>query len=364
VKPDRERLQAEGMLRLLLEDADPAETVRRIGWERLAPLARRHGVLLRVADQLASAGHIGPISFRDAVQQERDRVRSSLSLIERVSWACEKHGVGFLFPKAFQHLPDIGNDLDLLIVSDDPPADTELFRAAGIRARRRARNGLTRATSYETDCCDSLLDVQHGRLGRMGEDAGFARIILAGARRRIIEGMEVRVLSPEHQLLLQGMQRIFGRADVRLSDLVYTITSLRRDRLDWGQILETAATFQILAGLACYLTYVDQVQREVLAGPPLELPAALRADPHRWGRLEFRGSSYRFPAVRVNGALYVAKLRADVREHNWAGAGRLCLAPAVAAASLTRRVLNLAVRYVGPRDEPRPLAARHLNSLS
>jgi hypothetical protein len=249
-------------------------------------------------------------------------------------------------------------------VFDDAAADVSVLQAAGLRARRRARNRLTGATSYEIDGCSSLLDVQHGRLGQLGDDGRFAREMLAGARRRSLDGVEVRVLSREHQLVLQGMQRIFGRGDIRLSDFVYTISSLRRDALAWDRIVETAREFQVLDGLACYLTYVDQIQREVLAGPPLALPMTLRARSHRWGRLAFRKSSYRFPAVRVNSALYLAKLGAEVRGHNWSGAGRLCLASVVAIASMARKALHAGVRYVGPRDDPRPLAARHLSSLS
>ena len=361
---ERDRVQAEGILRLLLADADPSDTVRRIGWPGLATLARRHNVLLRVADRLEKGGEPGAHSFREAVLQERERARAALNVVERVSRACEKLGIAFLFPKAFQHLPDIGADLDLLVLSDDPAVDLRILEAAGLRGRRRARSRLTGATSYEIDACPTLLDVQHGRLGRMGEDGLFARMMLAAAHHRTADGREARALSAEHQLVLQGMQRIFGRTDVRLSDIVYTVSSLRRDDLDWGQVLETARAFQVLDGLACYLVYVDQIHREVIAGTPLPLPMVLRARAERWGRLEFRRGSYRFPTLRVNGALYLAKLDAEVRERNWSAAGRLCLAPAIAIGSLVRRAMHAGLRQVAAPRETRPQAARHLNSLS
>lgn len=360
----RERRQAEGILRLLLADADPVDTVRHVGWTGLASLAGRHGVLLRVADRLSSAGEAGPRSFQETVHQERQRVDASLDIVRRVSAACKEQGVEFIFPKAFQHLPDIGADLDLLLVSNAPAVDARLLETAGIRARRRTRNRLTGATVYEIDGSPSLLDVQRGRLGRMGEDAAFAGMMLAGSHRQVLNGTEIRVPSPEHQLILQGMQRIFGRADVRLSDLVYTITSLRRDALDWGQILETARQLRVVEGLTCYLSYVEQVHDQVLDGPLLT--PALSATVHlpRWGRLEFRQGSYRFPVVRVNGALYFARLVAEVRGHNWSSAGRLCLAPAVAVVGVVRRALGSGVQYAAPNGASRPPAARHLNSLS
>jgi hypothetical protein len=360
VSRDRERLQAEGMLRLLLESADPADATGRLGWAGLAPLARRHGVLLRVADRLASVGEMGPPSFRQAVLDERQRVHSALRVVHCVSEACEEQGVAFLFPKVFQHLPDIGTDLDLLIGSDAPAVDVNLLQAAGLRARRGATNRLTGATVYEIDGCPSLLDVQRGRLGRMGEDATFAGMMLAGARRRVVDGAEIRVPSAEHQLILQGMQRIFGRADVRISDLVYTITSLRQDPLDWGQILATARQLRVFQGLACYLSYVEQVHDQVLGGPLLTPAMSATVHLPRWGRLEFRQGSYRFPAVRVNSALYFSKLVAEVRGQNWSSAGRLCLAPAVAVASVVRRALGSGAQYATPNGA----SLRHLRSLS
>jgi hypothetical protein len=81
--------------------------------------------------------------------------------------------------------------------------------------------------------------------------------------------------------------------------------------------------------------------------------------PH-WGRLEFRQGSYRFPAMRVNSALYFSKLVAEVRGQNWSSAGRLCLAPAVAVASVVRRALNSGVQYATPNGA----SLRHLKSLS
>jgi hypothetical protein len=359
-----ERRQAEGILRLLLAGANPVDTIRDVGWTGLASLAARHGVLLRVADRLSSAGEAGPRWYQETVHQERQRVHASLNIVRRVSAACDEQGIEFIFPKAFQHLPDIGADLDLLLASNAPAVDVRLLETAGIRVRRRIINRLTGSTVYQIDRCQSPLDVQHGRLGRMGEHTTFPAMIHASAHRQILDGTEIRVPSAEHQLILQGMQRIFGRADVRLSDLVYTITSLRRDVLDWGQILATARHLRVFEGLACYLSYVEQVHDQVLGGPLLT--PAVRATVHlpRWGRLEFRQGSYRFPVVRVNGALYFAKLVAEVRGHNWSSAGRLCLAPAVAVAGVVRRALGTGVWSNTPNGASQPPATRHLNSLS
>jgi hypothetical protein len=360
----REHRQAEGILRLLVEHVDPLEIVRQVGWPGLAALARRHGVLLRLARSLTSAGEAGPPSFRDAVREESERVRLSLSAIHRVSAACEAQGVEFLFPKAFQHLPDLGADLDLLIVSETPPFDWRLLQHAGIPVRERIANPFTRNTVYEIDGCPSLLDVQHGRLGWMGEHAAFPAMMLAKARATIVDGTHVRVPSPEHQLILQGMQRVFGRAKLRLSDLVYTMNSLRRNALDWREILELARRLGVFEGLACYLCYVEQIHRDVMNAPLLPSEAVTMAESRRWGRVEFRAGAYRFPVIRANRALYFAKLAADARRHNWRSAGRVSLAPAVAVAGLVRRVIRAGMHSIAASDSFAPRAEHRPRALS
>ena len=358
---DREHIQAEELLRFLLERPDPDATLCRVGWTGLAPLARRHGVLLRVADRLTGAGVTPPPSFEDVVRQERRRADAALRVVHGVSAACEEHGVVFLFPKAFQHLPDIGTDLDMLIAADAPDVDVHFLQRAGIRARRRASHRLTAATVFEIDGCPTLLDVQRGRLGRMGEAATFASLMLGSAQRRVLNGVEIRVLPAEYQLILQGMQRVFWRTSIRLSDLFQTISLLRRESINWEQLLQTARQLRLVEELACYLTYVDQINREVLGRPRLTMPAALTAPGHRWGRLEFRGGTYRFPTVWVNTALYVSKLGHAVRKRSWDVAARLSLAPAVAVASVVRGSLRTGLRAVTPGRRSRARAARHLS---
>lgn len=361
MKLDREHIQAEELLRFLLERPDPDATLCRVGWTGLAPLARRHGILLRVADRLTSAGVTLPPSFGDVVRQERRRANAALEVVRDVSAACEEHGVAFVFPKAFQHLPDIGTDLDMLIAADAPEIDVRFLERAGVRARRRASHRLTAATVFEIEGCPTLLDVQRGRLGRMGEAETFASLMLASAQRHVLDGVEIRVLPAEHQLILQGMQRVFWRTSIRLSDLFQTISLLRRESLNWGPLLQTARQLRLVEELSCYLTYVDQINREVLGGRRLTIPAGLTAAGHRWGRLEFRGGTYRFPALRVNSALYLSKLGTAVRNRSWDVAARLSLAPALAVTSVVRGSLRTGLRAVTPRRGSRALAARHLS---
>src|SRR5438876_1163511 len=158
---------------------------------------------------------------------------------------------------------------------------------------------------------------------------------------------------PEDQLVLQGLQRVPGRLRIALSDVVFTVSTLRRSTLDWDYVIATARRYGALPGLGCYLGYVDQIHRDVFARPLLSdtVPGALPLE--GWGRIAFRDGGYRFPIVRANGRLYWGQLRHRIASGDWGGAGRLFLIPLVAGSRAGRRVTGgtppPAPRGAGPR---------------
>ena len=334
--PD-EQAHARLILRLLL-DGDRAG-VEGIDWDALLPLARTNGVLIRTAGRLAEQGVAPPPAFAESVERERQRVRDAFTLVRRVGLICATHGIQFLFAKACQHYPDLGEDLDLLVLAPAARVDPLLARELPATARRRDFSGwIAGSTAFEVRGLATPLDVQHERIGAVGEHRAYAATLVRNQRRMVIEGTECAVPSPEDQLLLQGVQRVSGRRSIRLCDVVYTVSSLRRDALDWDYILGTARRMGVLSSLGCYLGYVEQIRRD-RPGAPLVPPPVRRALPLKgWGRVEFARGAYRFPALRVNRELYFQQLVAGLRSANWSAAARLCWVPVVGAATAVGRV--------------------------
>jgi hypothetical protein len=333
--PD-ERALAGRLLRLLLDEDGP--DAGPVDWNVVLPLARRNGTLLRVADRMAERGPAPPRPVVDAIATERRRVRDAFALVRNVSRVCTAHGIAFLFPKAFQHYPDVGEDLDLLVLSRAADVDALLARALSATPAPRDLAGWIAGTvTFRVRDVLTALDVQHGRIGTVGEHRAYAVALVRNHRRIVIEGMECAVPWPEDQLVLQGVQRIYGRRFLRLSDVVYTI-SLLRDPLDWAYVLSTARRIGVLPGLACYLSYVEQIHREVFGRLLVPEPVRDHLPLAGWGRVAFTRGVYRFPALRVNGRLYLKQLVAGLRAANWDRAARLCLLPLVGAAATVGRL--------------------------
>jgi hypothetical protein len=190
--------------------------------------------------------------------------------------------------------------------------------------------------SYRVAGCAAPLEIHHGRMGILGEDRSDLATLFAGCRRIAIGGAVFRVPSPEDQLILQGMQGVYGRRAIRLAGVVATASAIRRGGLDWDSIIGRSRRLGTFQGLCCYLSYVEQIHARSLGGPllPADLRTALPLQ--GWGRIGFTGGCYRVPGVGVHARLYLGKIRSRVRAGDWEGTSRLCLLPLAALVSICK----------------------------
>ena len=332
----REPALAVWALRLLLDDVTPP--VENVPWGGLATLAERNGVLIRLAHRFERLGIQPAAVFRTAVAREYERVAAAIALMCQVGEACARHDIDFIFPKALQHYPDMGTDVDLLVLSRSADVDRVILEHLPAEARGRdLRSRMANATVYRVDGCPSLLDIHHGRLGVLGEYTALPAVLVRNRQPARVDGLRGFVPSLEDQIMLQGLERVSGRRSLRLADVVFTIATLRL-ALDWDYILGTTRELGGLHALSCYLSYVDQVHQRCFGTAllPPELQHELILD--GWGRVEFGNVGLQFPALRANARIYLHEFDAMIASRNWAGARRLLLLPLVAATAGWARV--------------------------
>ena len=341
--PSEEAALAARLLRLLL-DKDGGNEGALVWHPVLLPLARRNGVLLRVAERFGEPVLPGPVT--DAIASERRRARDAFALVRHVSRICTEHGIEYLFAKAFQHYPDVGGDLDLLVLARPAAVDALLARELSATVAPRDLAGrISGSVTFRVRDGLTPLDVHHGRIGTVGEHRAYAVMLVRNHRRVMIEGAECGMPWPEDQLVLQGVQRISGRRTLRLCDVVSTITALR-DPLDWAYVISLARRVGVLPGLGCYLSYVEQLHDELFGCPLLPERVRDHLPLAGWGRVAFVHGAYRFPALRVNAKLYLKQLITGLRAANWESAARLCLLPLLGAAVAVGRVATPAAPSV------------------
>jgi hypothetical protein len=336
--PDAPHVQL--ILRLLLGEPVSATEFSAVDWDLCAGLGQQNAVLIRFAERLAAVGVRPPARFAETVDGERARGQAALDVLRHVRRMGARHRVRWLLPKATQRFPDLGDDLDLLVLPRTDGVDRALLEGLPvIRQPRTLAHRLAGTTVYTVLHGGIALDIHHGRAGNAGEHTAYPTQLVERGRLTTMGGAEVFTPSPEDQLVLQGLEKVAGRRSFHLSDVVHTVGTLRAGDLDWDYVTETARAHGVEAGLSCYLSYVDDIHRRLVGRPLLlsEVKRTLRID--GWGRVDFRDGAFRFPALRVSGRLYAHQLVANVRAGRWGGAGRLCLLPFVVGAALARRVV-------------------------
>jgi hypothetical protein len=322
------------VLRLLLDRsaAAPAD----VPWDDWVPMLERNAVLLRVVQRLEALHRPIPPGLAVAALRERARVARVLHLMRQIADACDRHGVPHVFPKAFAHYPDAGSDIDLLVpLSSD--VDPLLLRRAHLVPEIGSASLLSASRVYRLPDHELTLDIHHGRVGRVGEHRDFAMRLIRNRQTLRLAGAEWWAPTAEDELVFQGFERVAGRRSFRIGDVVNAVGLVQRHDLDWDVVRETARITGALPHLSCYLAYIAQIHRDVL-GRALSLPPLGTAGVAGWGRAEFTRGAFRFPTLRVSGALYARAFGLAIAQGRLAGAGRLLLLPLVAAAAVWRRM--------------------------
>lgn len=347
----REERLAALVLTLLLGEDLPTVALAAVDWNLLADLAEQNAVLVRLADRLADCGIHPPRRLAEAAERERERARIALGVLELIAAAAARHGVPWILTKARDRLPDVGDDLDLLVGADADAADRWLLEGVAVnRHEPTLAHRLAGSTLYTVTGTSLVLDIRHGRLGHAGQHADYATQLFRNQRCVTLGGVTCAVPAPEDQLVLAGVEKVTARRTFHLCDVLHAIGTIRQRRahIDWDYVVATARTLGIRGALSCYLHYVDDIYaRLVGAGAGLLDPATRRVlGPPPRGlarRAEFGRAGFRFPALWLTGRVHAQQLVRKLVARDWTGANRLAIWPfAAVAARLDGRATSVA----------------------
>jgi hypothetical protein len=335
IHPSLAEHYAQLTLGLLLDETAPPAALATSEWNFLARVAERNGVLVRLADRVAKLGVTPPLGFLQAADRERERARMALDALQEIHAACARHQIRWLLPKAVSRFPDVGDDLDILVLESASTVDGLMLEGLVVTPRRRTlAHRLTGSTVYLT-ASGVVVDIHHARLGSAGQHNRFPAVLVRNRCPATIGGMEFLVPCSEDQLVLQGVEKVVGRRFIALADVLQTIVMVRQGTLDWDYIARTAWEHDAEAGLCCYLHYVDEIHAR-LVGRRLVTREALQAlGGGLWGRTRFAESGLRFPALWVTARIHTRQFARALGAWDWRTAARVSAwAPAVIAGRL------------------------------
>jgi len=302
-----------------------------LDWSELRQAAQRGGALVRVADAVKRPGEPLPTRFAEAVAKACQRTQQIVDVVDQLSDVCTRLGLSHAFVRTAECYPDAPAAVNLLIGEPSPGVDRDITHPIhAVRERGSLHHRLAGVSTYRMPYGNQLL-IRHGRLGRLGEHARFARLLLARAECRSMGTATPRSSAPADHLVVLAMHQVYTRPEFRLSDLHGAIMAVRGTSIDWDYVFATALSTSTLPAVGCYLEYLARMYRSVsddalvpedvlrrfAASSPTPAPALV----------EDRGFPRTWSAVR----LYWQHLRATLESGRWHSAVRLSLVPVMAA---------------------------------
>ena len=285
-----------------------------------------------------TVGDVKP-ELRKKIDDERVRIARTLELIEDIDKALSDEGIGRMFPKAMQHYPDMGHDIDILVADNSRRSDRAVAAAArGMKpAAGSIPNYVAGKTSYEIPGFSTSIEIHHARLGMFGEYSDlasemFARGIPAGG------GRNFKIPCAEDALILCVIQRMYAHFCVRVSDAVNFILISSSPKTDMRYVFSTAKRYGIIHGLSMFARLAAQLA-----------PKALGAEKHSYNRQgEYAatagslrpGKNHYNVSITAAVILVIEKMFSDLIARRWSSFFRLCFAP-LAFLSVVLRKLGL-----------------------
>jgi hypothetical protein len=303
-------------LRVLL--ADPHTDLDHVDWAELRALAVSHGVIVRLADAITAGGEELPHRFHAAAALACARTQRALEIIDRLGARCETMGLEHAFLRAAEAYPDAGTVTLLVEAPSRPAVDRAIFDdlPAAPRSRWNLGNRLAGSSTFTTVDATPVR-IRHGRLGRLGEHAHYARVLLGRAQHVRIGATSCRAPTPEDHCLMLAIEQAYAQpgSSPRLDDLAWLIPMLWAQSLDWDYLFAAAVSTGMLEGLGAFLASVSAVHHQLFGRDVVDAAVLAR----------FRGPSS-----------HLRRLAGAIEAGRWHSAARLSLRPLVAAVSARR----------------------------
>jgi hypothetical protein len=321
------------------------EYLSKIDWLNFLTLMSRNTFLIRSHQRLSEFDfHIPNPEFDLCVRNEINRIKQATELINKLSILCEKNNIKYVYPKAFQHYPDMGHDIDLYVHDRSFRIDKLIIKEFGAIADTNSKslvNLISGKTGYLIPGYSTPVEIHHGRMGILGEHNVYPDLVIRNRVRFSIDGISVFQPCPEDRLIIQALQRIYGHFSIRLSDAVSSFQLLSEPGLNLDYIKKTADRIGLLEGVICYVSYISQIyhslfEEEIFSSEKIRKEFVSR----KWGDVLFGRRNYQFPLLPNLLYLFGIKMMKDLLSANCESFFKLASLPFVATYIAGRNLIK------------------------
>lgn len=305
----------------------------------LVELADSNHVVVRVFEVINRvAGHRGNSEIQgwavSVLSSERLRIIQALDALNAVCRGLEEARCPVAVMKTLDHMPDLGNDLDLVSTGDRRTILKVFTQDFGARVEPRSwGDRLASKWNFALPGLRESIEAHIGRLGQTGEHIGLAHRFIQRRMPVRVNGMEFLVPAPEERILAATLQRMYRHFYFRVCDILNAAAIVESGMLDFDELRRAAQPAGIWPGVAGFLKIVSDYVRQY-RGTGLRLPSALISDATvSADKIYPRARFLRMPLMPYGMSLYTRQLAQTFFHGNVPATLRLSLLPPLASAA-------------------------------
>jgi hypothetical protein len=293
---------------------------------RTLQLLEKHTISAAAAPRFSDLGGLA--------QAEQQRVQSALATLDQIVRGLERTGHTPLVIKTLDHWPDIGSDLDLFISATEQ--DTVRAMESELKAETQPQSWgdrLAHKWNFRIPGLSRLVEIHVGCLGQTGEQDELPAHLEQTSVTRDVGSFRFRVPSPEEQVTLATLQRMYRHFYIRFTDLLNLTGLVRAGRLDFTRLRASTQRWSIWPGVATLLKITSDYNQRVGIGP-LPLPEFVVRSARFGADVTYVGKQFlRVPMLPQGSQLFLHQLIGTGAARRFRSAARLSLLPALAAAA-------------------------------
>lgn len=308
-------------------------------------VVRAFEVISRVA---ANLGHTELQAWAVSVlAAERDRIANALARLEQVCNALEQADCKTVVMKTLDHLPDLGNDLDLVVIGDTRKVVEVMTQQFNAHVEARSwGDRLANKWNFALPGLPEAIESHIGRLGQTGEHIGLAQRFI---RRRVIMQAAASPArasragvgsvhsffapAPEERIYAATLQRMYRHFYFRVCDILNAASIVESGKLNYTELRSGAEAAGIWPGVASFLKIVSDYLKQY-RGTGLDLPPQVLASSTVDGnKLHTKERFLRMPLMPYGAKLYTRQLTETAFRGDVPATLRLSLLPPLASAA-------------------------------
>ncbi len=305
--------------------------------QNLVALADSNHVVIRAFSMVA--GRVGDNQglnrwVEEVIAKEQSRIDNALTFLHHICDELESAGCPTVVMKSLDHLPDLGNDLDLYTTADHRSVTRVMLKRMGAHTEPRSwGDRLANKRNFVLPGLPELVEVHAQRLGQTGEQTAMARRFITRRVPNTVNGLTFLVPAAEERVIVATLQRMYRHFYLRVCDVVNTAALLDSGQLDFVELKKAADLGGIWPGVATYLKIVRDYVGEYRGEAPLLPQPILSAARFGVEAIFPRGKFLRVPIMPQGADLYTRQVTQVAIRGDVPATLRLSLLPYLASAA-------------------------------